>query len=159
MQIWKQFLRCTDKETCHLDPSETSSHVKLRQMYIGINAAKILAEPAFTNKSPALQMEVLQRCKNFLVALVEKLQIRLLINQLMKDLEMLNPRVPISGDIPILVPILTKLPNTIPTNLHQDLDAQCRQLLLSQILDMVTGSNREIFSTTEFWMKVVITSF
>ena len=119
----KQFLRCTDEEICHLDPSETSSHVELKQMYLGINAAKIMAETAFTNKPPAAQMEALQRCKNFLLALAEDLQKRLPINQLMKDLKMLNPRVAISGDIPTLAPILTKLPNIIPTNLNQHLDA------------------------------------
>ena len=27
----KQFLRCTDEEICHLDHSETSSHVELKQ--------------------------------------------------------------------------------------------------------------------------------
>ena len=86
----EQFLRCTDEEICHLDPRETSSHVELKQMYLGINAAKIMAEPAFRNKPPATQLEVLQRCKDFLVALAEELQKRLLINQLMKDLKMLT---------------------------------------------------------------------
>ena len=150
----KQFLKCIDEEICHLNPSEISSRVELRQIYLGINAANI-TEPAFTNKSPVVQLELLQRCKNFLVALAEELQKQLPINQLMKDLKMLNPRVAISGDIPTLAPILTKLPNIIPTNLHQDLDAQWRQLpLTSEIEDMVTGSNGEIFSTTEFWVKV-----
>ena len=51
--------------------------------------------------------------------------------------------------------ILTKLPNIIPTNTRQDLDAQWRQLLLTnETVDMVTVSNGEIFSTTEFWVKV-----
>ena len=38
----KQFLRSTDEEVCHLDPSETFSHVELKQVYPAINAAKIL---------------------------------------------------------------------------------------------------------------------
>ena len=49
----KQFLRSTDEEICHLDPSETSSHVELKQMHSAIDAAKIMTEPAFTNKPPA----------------------------------------------------------------------------------------------------------
>ena len=57
-----------------------------------------MAEPAFTNKPPSAQLKVLQRCKNCLVALVEELQKQLPINQLMKNLKMLNPRVAISGD-------------------------------------------------------------
>ena len=114
-----------------------------------------MAEPAFTNKPPSAQLKVLQRCKNCLVALVEELQKQLPINQLMKNLKMLNPRVAISGDIKILAPIPTKLPNIIPTNLHQYLDALWRQFpLTSEIVDMVTGSNGEIFSTNEFWVKV-----
>ena len=105
----KQFLRCTDDEICHLDPSETSSQVQLKQMYLWINAAKVMTETAFTNKPPAAQLEVLQKFRNFLVTLAEKLKKRLPISQLMKDLKMLNPRVTISGDIPILDPILKKL--------------------------------------------------
>ena len=143
----KQYLRYTDEEIWQLDPSEASFHVDLKQMYLGINAAKIMTEPAFTNRPPAAQLEVLQRCKNFLVVLAEELQKRLPINQLMKDLEILNPRVAISGDIPTLAPLLTKLPNIIPPKLHQDLDAQWRQLPL-------TGSNGDVFSTTEFWVNV-----
>lgn len=122
-------------------------------MYLGINATKIMTESAFTNKPPAAQPEIRQRCKNFPVALAEELQKLLPINQLIKDLKMLNPRLAISGDIPTLAPILTKLPNN-PVNLRQDLDAQRRHLpLTSDIVDMVTGSNAEIFSATEFWVK------
>ena len=135
----KQFLRCTDEEICHLDPSEIFSHVELKQMYLGIKTAKIMTEPEFTNKPSAAQLDVLQRCKNFLIALPEELQRRLPINQLMKYLEILNPTVVISGDIPILPPILTKLPSIISKNLQQDLDPQWRQLpLTSVIVDMVT---------------------
>ena len=141
----KQFLRSTDEEICYLDPSETSSHDELKQMYLGINAAKIMIELAFANKPPGAQLEALQRCKNFLVALAEELQRRLSINQLMKDLKMLNPGVAISGDIRTLAPILTKLPN-IPINLLQDLDTQWRQLpLTSEIVDKVIGSNVKYF--------------
>ena len=110
-------------------------------MYFGINIAKIMAESAFTNKPPVAQLEVLQRSKNYLVTLAKVPQKRLPINQLMKDLQMLNARVVISGDI--------------STYLHQDLDAQWRQLpLTSEIVGMVTGSNGEIFSTTKFWVKL-----
>ena len=148
-------MRCTDEEICHLDPSEIFSHVELKQMYLGIKTAKIMTEPEFTNKPSAAQLDVLQRCKNFLIALPEELQRRLPINQLMKYLEILNPTVVISGDIPTLPPILTKLPSIISKNLQQDLDPQWRQLpLTSVIVDMVTESNAEIFSTIEFRVKV-----
>ena len=124
-------------------------------MYLGIKTAKIMTEPEFTNKPSAAQLDVLQRCKNFLIALPEELQRRLPINQLMKYLEILNPTVVISGDIPILPPILTKLPSIISKNLQQDLDPQWRQLpLTSVIVDVVTESNAEIFSTIEFRVKV-----
>ena len=59
-----------------------------------------MTETGFTNKPPAAQLEVLQKCQNFLVTLAEELENRLPISQLMKDLKMLNPRVTISGDIP-----------------------------------------------------------
>ena len=120
----RQFLRCTGEWVCHLDPSETSSHVELKQMCVGLNAAKIMAKPAFKNKPPTAKLKDLKRSKNFVVALVEEPQKWLRINQLMKDLKMLNPRVAISEDITTLTPIVTKLPNIIPVNLHQDLDAQ-----------------------------------
>ena len=120
-------------------------------MYLGINAAKIMTESAFTNKPPAAQPEIRQRCKNFPVALAEELQKLLPINQLIKDLKMLNPRLAISGDIPTLAPILTKLPNN-PVNLRQDLDAQRRHLPLTSDIVGGYGNRKQCWNIFSNWI-------
>ena len=43
-------------------------------MYLGINAAKIMAKPAFKNKVPAAKLKDLQRSQNFVVTLAEEPQ-------------------------------------------------------------------------------------
>ena len=43
-------------------------------MCLGLNAAKIMAKPAFKNKPPTAKLKDLKRSKNFVAALVEEPQ-------------------------------------------------------------------------------------
>ena len=137
-----------------IDPANPANHLPLTQLYMGVEASRLLVSSSFREEAKEKITECFHRCKQFLIALCVQLKMRLpLNNPVIQDLKFLDPQAAISGTIASISNVASRFPNIVPTEKLQCLDHEWRQLVFDEEMSDLADSCATS-PTEEFWAKV-----
>lgn len=137
-----------------IDPENAANHLPLTQLYMGVEASRLLVSNSFKGVAKEKITECFQRCKQFLIALCVQLKMRLpLNNPVIQDLKFLDPQTAISGTIASISNVASRFPNIVPAKKLQCLDHEWRQLVFDEEISDLADSCATS-PTDEFWAKV-----
>lgn len=136
------------------DPSDPANHLPLAQLYLGVEAAMMLATDEYKALDKGALAECFRRCKQFYTELCCQLKKRLpLDNAVVKELKFLDPQTVVSGSIRSIADVASRFPNVVPPENLQSVDQEWREFMYDEEISTLADRCSTV-PTEEFWGKV-----